>query len=84
MNFLLSSPSLDHVVSDGEAESFQKIHCQKFERGQGQPSGGENLKKMMHAIYVTYITLYVNYIAVHCIAFRRIQILASESDFWRF
>ena len=84
LNFLLPSPSLDHVVSGDEAGSFQNIHCHQFELGQGQPSGGEkSKKKLMHAIYVTYITSYVNYIAVHCITFRKIQILASESDFWR-
>ena len=30
-NFLLSSPSFDHVDSDSELESFQKIRDEKFE-----------------------------------------------------
>ena len=44
----------------------------------------KNLKKVKHAIYVTYITLYVNYIVLHFITFWKIEILASESDFWWF
>ena len=41
IDFLLSSPSLDHVVSDSEAESFQKIRGKKFERGSGLIHGDE-------------------------------------------
>ena len=33
--FLLSSPSFDHEDSDSEHESFQKIHCEKFELASG-------------------------------------------------
>ena len=54
MNLLLSSPSLEHIVSGGEAESFQKIHCQKFERPQGQPRSGENSKLHCMAVHHTH------------------------------
>ena len=85
MNFLLSSPSLDHVDSDGEAESFQKIHCQKFECAQGQPSGGEKFENV-HACNICHLhyQIYVIYIACISSEFGKTAIWASESDFWRF
>ena len=35
LDFLLSSNTLSHVVSDSQAENFQKIRGEKFERYQG-------------------------------------------------
>ena len=43
--FLLSTARYEHVVSDSERESSQKIRGEKFERGPGQHDGDEKYGK---------------------------------------